>query len=147
MDKQYTITLNETQLKTLEWVTEGAARTIMGQLDMFVQDCAERAWERDHRTPEHPSGILADGWHDMRHQLEQHLDDIRKLCWAQDRHTMYGIHYDDKADELWDMHQVLRKFRYDHIFGDDERKTMRMTVMADAPLKTSAQPLIKISDQ
>lgn len=145
MEKKYTIELNETQLKTLEWVTELASRTICGQLDM-LQDIAEGAFERDHKSEQYPHAIGSPEWYAMRQELEEHLDRIRKMCWGCDKQTLYGIGYSDKSDMLWDMHQVLRKFRYDHIFTDEERKQMRFTVLGDDPMRTSDEPLIKVRE-
>lgn len=145
-ERKFIIELNEHQLNTLQYATEALSRIICGQLSNSFQDICEQAWERDHKTPEHPHGICAEGWSEMRVELEQHLNEIRKLCWNQGRGTYYGIHYNDNADELWDMYQVIRKFKFDHIYTDEEREKMRWTVMGDAPLHTSDQPLITIKE-
>ena len=128
-------------METLGWATECACRTICGQLGAFVQDCCEAAWERGHKTEEHPHGILAKGWHEMRSEVEQHLNELKRLCWS--GHD-YGISYDGKADELWDMHQVIRKFRYDNILTEEQRE-MWCSGIADSPFHTSEQPLIKVT--
>lgn len=143
-ERLYTITLNEKQLITLEQMTDQMMRIICGQLDLGMQEWCEAAWNKDHATEEYPYGICAPGWSDMRNELEEHLQAIRKLCWNCDPCTSYGIHYHPVADELYDMHCVLRKFRYDYIFTDEDRETMRYTVLSDTPLHTSKEPLIKV---
>lgn len=140
--KQYTITLNKHQLDTLKWATDAMSRIICGQLDFSMMKICEQAWIRDHKTDEHPNGIGSPEWRDMRKELKEHLQAICKLCWGQD----YGIYYDDTADELYDMHCVIRKFKFDHIITDEERENKRWTVMADTPLHTSDQPLIVINE-
>ena len=48
------------------------------------------------------------GWQEMRHDAERLSKEIKKRFWGLESNAMYGIHYDDYADILFDLHRVLR---------------------------------------
>lgn len=146
-ERLFTITLNQHQLSTLERMTDHMSRIICGQLDHGLQEWCETAWNRDHATAKHTHGVGADGWQIMRKELTHHIQAIRQLCWNCDRCSAYGIHYHPTADELYDMHCVLRKFRYDHLFTDEQREACRYSVISDTPLHTSKEPLIVVEEK
>lgn len=54
-----------------------------------------------------------------------------------------GIGYDDWADNLWDMHQVMRHARY-LAMPKDKQETMRGTVMAYEAMRVGSEPLIEV---
>ena len=142
--ERFAIIVNEHQYNTLMWAAEAMSRIICGQLNFTLRDICESAWERDHKSPEYPYGVCAPGWDEMRDQLEDKLEEVRKLCWNQNRGTLYGINYNETADELWDIYQVMRKWDFDNMKNDTQRENLRMTVLGDDPLHVSDQPLIKI---
>lgn len=48
-DKQFTITLNERQLRLLAYACRVTDRLIIGQLDFSLQECCESAFEKLHK--------------------------------------------------------------------------------------------------
>lgn len=139
-EHQYTITLNKDQLILLEFASEFAMRTIVGQLDTYFQEICDNAWEKEHKS-------VDVNWSLMNDQLSSYINDIRQLCWNQRCGEFHGIGYNEKADALFDMYQVLRKFRYDHIFTDEDRELMKNTNMANQPRHYSKQPLITVKEK
>lgn len=135
--KKFTIELDEDQMWYLEHACEFMSRITCGQLGFTVQEVCEAAYEKEEKkklnTDE--TSIGTKGWWEMRHSLEQHLSEIKKLCWGLSDHSSYGIGYDEKADCYWDMYQVLRHARFNYVFTDEQREIMRHTVMADKPFK------------
>lgn len=136
-EKTYIIECNEKQLRMINEMCDRMSRLICGQLDASVQEYCEDAWERDHKTVEHPHGIGGDEWHAMRKELESHLAAIKKLCWDKD----YGIYYDNNADILWEMHEVIRHQLW---LDMPEDKRTPCTVDASPAISISNEPLIKV---
>ena len=48
------------------------------------------------------------GWHRMREDAEAICKQIKQRFWGLGSNSMYGIHYDDVADILFDLHTVIR---------------------------------------
>lgn len=105
-DKQFTITLNERQLRLLAYACRVTDRLIIGQLDYSLQECCEAAFEKLHKNDE-AGKIGSDMWYTMRYVVEKSMDILRKLCWGVERNTSYGIYYDEEADVLFDMQKVM----------------------------------------
>ena len=120
--KKFTIELDEDQMWYLEHACEFMSRITCGQLGFTVQEVCEAAYEKEEKKKlnTNETSIGTKGWWEMRHSLEQHLSEIKKLCWGLSDHASYGIGYDDTADCYWDLYQ---------------REIMRHTVMADKPFK------------
>lgn len=104
--KQYTITLNERQLRLLAYACRVTDRLIIGQLNFSLQECCEGAYEKLHKNDE-AGKIGSDMWHTMRYVVEKSMDMLRKLCWGVERNTNHGIYYDEDADVLFDMQKVI----------------------------------------
>ena len=109
MKKKYIIELNERQMRLLSWALDTLPRLIQGQ-DHSFQDLLEQAWEK--RCKEATGKMMDDewdgGWHEMRHEAEETCLKIKRRFWGLPPNTLNGIHYDDTADILWDMYQVIR---------------------------------------
>lgn len=144
-EKRFTIEVSEKQLLILQGMADKMSRLICGQLDDAVGWYAEHAWELDHKTPEHPFGIGSKEWHAMRDKVDEHLQAVKELCWNKRGGANYGIHYNDTADILIDIYEVLRRARYDYILTDKQRDLARLTNMADPPMHYGEEPLIKVS--
>lgn len=136
---KYKIEVNEKQLRALSMVCDRYSRLICGQLDFSVQECCEEAWERRNKTPEHPHGIGSQGWYDMRREVERHLDELKLLCWDCDRIASYGVGYNEYADMLYDMHQVIR-----HQLWLDNPDRSDITVDASSAMASGKEELIKV---
>lgn len=144
-EKRFLIEVSEKQLLILKTMADEMSRLICGQLEEAVMMHAERAWERDHKTPEHPLGVGANDWYAMRDELKHHLEAIRKLCWNKSGGAAYGIRYNGNADILIDIYEVLRKAHYDYILTDGQRELMSFSNMADKPMHYGKEPLAKVS--
>ena len=105
-DKQFTITLNERQLKLLAYACRVTNRLIIGQLNFSLQECCESAFEKLHKND--GKGDIGRGeWYCMRFEVGKMILRVRKLCWGLEPFKDYGIHYDSTADILFDMQQVM----------------------------------------
>lgn len=142
-DRKVTITCTEKQLTMLEMVCDRYARLIQGQLENSLQEVCEEAWRRRNKTEEHPHGIGSPEWYDMRHNLESRLKEMEKDYWGLSGGRYNGIGYDDWADSLWDMHQVMRHARYLAMPKEDQEK-LRATVMAYEAMRCGNEPLIEV---
>ena len=82
------------------------------------------------------------GWQNMRHEAEALSKQIKKRFWGLESNAMYGVRYDDTADILFDIHQVIRKQLWDD--RPDDQKSF-ITVDSDTPMAFGDEPLAKIS--
>lgn len=104
--KQFTITLNERQLRILAYACRVTDRLIIGQLNFSLQECCEEAFKKLHKNDE-AGKIGSDMWHTMRYVVEKSMDMLRKLCWGAEHNEDHGIGYDEDADILFDMQKVI----------------------------------------
>lgn len=142
-ERKVTITCTEKQLTMLEMVCDRYSRLIEGQLENSLQDVCEEAWCRRNKTKEHPHGIGSPEWYEMRHNLEAGLKEMKKEYWGLSGGSYNGIGYDDWADNLWDMHQVMRHARY-LAMPKDKQELLRGTVMAYEAMRVGSEPLIEV---
>lgn len=105
-DKQFTIALNERQLRLLAYACRVTDRLIIGQLDFSLQECCESAFEKLHKDDK-AGNISSDEWYAMRFEVEAAMHKLRKLCWGLEYGEDNGIGYDDTADVLFDMQKVI----------------------------------------
>ena len=105
-DKQFTITLNERQLRLLAYACRVTDRLIVGQLNFSLQECCEEAFKKLHKNDE-AGKIGSDMWRTMRYVVEKSMDMLRKLCWEVEHNEDHGIGYDEDADILFDMQKVI----------------------------------------
>lgn len=139
---KYTLKLTERQAKLLSYACDRLARIIQGQ-DWTYRGFFEDAWER--RCKE-ATGKLMDkdfegGWLNMRLDAEMLCTQIKRRFWGLEPNAMFGIHYDDTADILFDIHQVIRKQLWDDKPAD--RKPF-ITVDSDTPMQIGSEPLAEI---
>ena len=134
----YMLELTERQAKLLSYACDQFSRLIQGQ-DGAYQNLFEEAWEK--RALLHAGDSMHKewdgGWYNMRHDAEKIANDIKKRFWRLDRCTLNGIHYDDTADILWDIHRVLR-----HQFYKDRGDKSIATVDSENPTSSvGSEPL------
>jgi len=130
--RTYQVELTERQVKILSYACDQFARCIQGQ-DGAFQELFEAAWEK--RCKEAVGGHGMDkewdgGWYNMRHEAESLCKWIKRRFWGRESNSMYGIHYDDTADILIDIHFVLRHQLW--LDRPDGEKS-RWTVDAESP--------------
>ena len=106
----YTLELTKRQAELLSYACDQFSRLIIGQ-DWSYQELFEAAWEK--RCKEAVGGHGMDdewdgGWHRMREDAEAICKQIKQRFWGLGSNSMYGIHYDDVADILFDLHTVIR---------------------------------------
>ena len=104
--KQFTITLNERQLRLLAYACRVTDRLIIGQLNFSLQECCEAAFEKLHKDDK-AKKIGSDDWYVMRFVVEKAIQTLRKLCWGVDYGMNHGLGYDESADILFDMQKVM----------------------------------------
>lgn len=142
-ERKVTITCTEKQLKMLEMVCDRYARLVQGQLGLSLQEVCEEAWEKRNRTEKHPHGIGSPEWHAMRKELEARLKDMEWDYWGLAGGRYNGIGYDDWADCLYDMHQVMRHARY-LAMPKGRQNELRGTVMAYEAMRAGSEPLVEV---
>lgn len=105
-DKQFTITLNERQLRLLAYACRVTDRLIIGQLDFSLKECCEGAFLKLHKNDE-AGKVGSDMWKTMRFVVEKSMDILRKLCWGVEGGQNHGIYFDETADILFDMQKTI----------------------------------------
>ena len=104
--KEFTITLNEKQLRLLAYACRVTDRLIIGQLDFSLQECCESAFEKLHKD-DGQGKIGSNKWYAMRSEVKEAINKLRKLCWGVAYNENYGLGYDKSADILFDMQKVI----------------------------------------
>lgn len=140
-EKRYTIELTEHQLRTLDLVCDRYARLTEGQLELSLQEICEEAWEKLHKTEEHPCAIGSDDWYEMRENLEKTLKEMEYTYWGLSGGRYNGIGYDKTADLLWEMHKSMEYAIWDNM-DPESKESMRFTVMSDGPMALTGEPFI-----
>lgn len=99
---QFEITLNKRQMQVLSAACDNYSRILCGQLDVGLEDTIERGLDREYTT------ATLDKKFEIRDTIRDKLAEIKMLVWNMGRGASYGVNYDDDADLLFDIHQVLR---------------------------------------
>lgn len=138
----YKLELTERQAKLLSYACDRLSRIIEGQ-DGTYQEFFEAAWEKrcKEATGKPMDETWDGGWSEMRAEAEDICKQIKKRFWGCEANAMYGIHYDDTADTLYDIHRVIR-----HQLYIDRGDTSLATVDAETPTSSiGTEPLAIIS--
>jgi len=138
----YNLQLTEKQARLLSYACDHLSRIIEGQ-DWTYQEFLEAAWEKrcKEATGKPMDEAWDGGWSNMRAEAEEISKQIKKRFWGCEANAMYGIHYDDTADILHDIHRVIR-----HQFYKDRGDTSLATVDAETPTSSiGTEPLAIIS--
>lgn len=78
------------------------------------------------------------GWYAMRAEAEQISKTIKKRFWGLESNSMHGILYDDTADILHDIHQVIRHQLW---LDRPESEKSHITVDAYEAIQIGEEPL------
>lgn len=136
----YQLELTERQARLLSWACDTIARIIEGQ-DRTYQDMLEAAWEK--RCKEATGKMMDDewdgGWSRMREDAERMCREMKKRFWGLEPNALYGVHYDNNGDTLWDIHQVIR-----HQLWKDNPNRQQFTVDASEAHQFGDEPLAYI---
>lgn len=144
MEKKYVIEVNERQARLLSYACDQFARLIQGQ-DAAFQDLMEMAWEKRCKNA---TGNMMDkewdgGWYAMREEAERTCREIKRKFWGLPANTLNGIHYDDTADILFDIHQVIRH----ELWKNKPETKSHMTVDAFPATGFGEEPLCKVTSK
>lgn len=141
-EKRYIIECSEHQLKLLSFACERYSRLIQGQ-DFVYQELMEEAWEK--RCKEATGKMMSDdfdtGWYAMRSEAESLCKQIKKRFWGLGSNELFGIHYDDSADVLFDIHKVIRHQLW--LERPASEKSF-VTVDSDEPWRVGSEKLIEV---
>lgn len=133
--KKYQIELTERQLQDLNCACDLMSRIRCGQMRTALQGIIEEAYERnDHKE-------MDDAWWWMRNEVEKLLDRLKQIGWKMPHNGDYGVHYDEQADRLYDMHQVIRNVLY---WERHNGEKTYISVDGDTPMQFGNEPLIKV---
>lgn len=138
----YNLQLTRRQARILSYACDRFSRLICGQ-DWTYQELMEEAWEK--RCKEAVGGHGMDkewdgGWYKMRQDAEDICKQIKKRFWNLGWRELNGIHYDDTADILFDLHRVIR-----HQLWLDNPNRLNITVDSENPSSSiGSEPLAKI---
>lgn len=105
-DKQFIITLNERQLKSLAYACRMTDRLITGRLDCSLQECCENAFEKIHKK-DGLGEIGSQPWNIMRSLVDLSIQTLRRVCWGVEYGENHGIGFNEVADVLLDMQKVM----------------------------------------
>ena len=109
-----------------------------------LQELLESAWEK--RCKEATGKMMDEefegGWSAMRKDAENTVREIKRRFWNLGWNYENGIHYDDTADILFDIHQCIRHQLW--IDKPNDKKS-HITVDSDTPMRVSSEPLAIIS--
>lgn len=138
----YQLELTERHVRILSYVCDQFSRLICGQ-DQSYQQLFEAAWEK--RCKESTGNMMdkgfEGGWEEMRADAESLCKQAKKRFWGCESNAMYGINYDDTADILFSLHQILRHQLW--LDRPDELKS-HITVDAYEAMRYGSEPLAKI---
>ena len=79
------------------------------------------------------------GWSQMREDAERMCREMKKRFWGLEPNALYGVHYDNNGDTLWDIHQVIR-----HQLWKDNPNRQQFTVDASEAHQFGDEPLANI---
>ena len=138
--KKYILELTEKQARLLSWALDTFPRLIQGQ-SFAYQDLFETAWEKRCKKA---TGNMMDeefegGWWKMREDAEALCKEIKRRFWKLPYISENGLHYDDTADILWDIHQVIR-----HELWKNNPDHTPLTVDASPAMQVGSESLAKI---
>lgn len=140
----YNLQLTRRQARILSYACDRFSRLICGQ-DWTYQELMEEAWEKRCKEAVGNHGMDKEwdgGWNKMRQDAEDICKQIKKRFWGLERNSMYGIHYDDAADILFDIHQCIRHQLW--LDRPDEEKST-ITVDASEASRVGSEPLAIIT--
>lgn len=139
----YSLELTKRQAQILSYACDQFSRLICGQ-DLSFQNLMEEAWEKRSKdaTGDSIDKDFEGGWYDMRRDAERICKEIKKKFWNMPSNAHYGVHYDDTADILFDIHQVIR-----HQLWLDQPCDQKLTFTVDASkaMKSGSSILAKIN--
>lgn len=101
-ERLFTLTLNKRQLELLSKASDCHSRNICGQLDVGLEEVIENAIARTYDTADF------DTRHGISEKVKMLLCEVKSLVWDLGPGTNKGVKYDDGADILFDIHQVIR---------------------------------------
>ena len=137
--RPYTLHLTERQTKILSYACDQFSRLICGQ-DWSYQELMVEAWEK--RCKEATGNFMDKewdgGWHNMRADAERLSKTIKRRFWGLESNAFYGIHYDDTADILFDLHKVIRHQLW---LDRPESEKSHITVDAFEAVQVGDEPL------
>lgn len=144
-ERVYNIQVTKRQLEVLSQTCDAYMRLICGQ-PMDLQNLMEDAWEKHCKkaTGDRFDKEWQGGWYNARKNAEKISNEIRDKFWFCGPSSWYGLGYDEMADILFDIHQVLRH----QLFLDktpEEKENLKWTVSADTPIAFSKEPLVKVT--
>ncbi len=134
--------MTEKQARLLSYACDAFPRLIQGQDGVF-QDLFETAWEKRSKatTGNDFDKSFEGGWQAMRDEAEELCRKIKSRFWWLPSNALNGINYDDTADILWSIHQVLRHQLW---LDNPDREKLRYTVDAYPAMQYGSEPLITI---
>lgn len=136
----YQLELTERQARLLSYACDSMARIIEGQ-DRTYQDMMEAAWEK--RCKEATGKMMDEewdgGWYNMRADAERMIMEMKKRFWGLGPNALYGVNYDESADIIWDIYQVIR-----HQLWKDNPSRSSYTVDASEGVQFGTEPMAVI---
>ena len=97
-----TIECTEKQLQLIQEAVEFTSRFDCGQLGFtYMPKAATREYWK-------ARGEDLVNWLEKRDLMEFHYQAIKRIWWDLDSNANWGVGYDDDADSLFDMYQVIR---------------------------------------
>lgn len=136
--------MNERQARLLSWACDTFPRLIEGQSHAY-QDLFESAWEK--RCKKATGKMIDDEfegeWQKMREDAETFCKEIKKRFWNLGWCSNNGIHYDDTADIIFDIHQAIRH----ELWKNQPEPKSHITVDSDPAHQWGSEPIAKVTSK
>lgn len=126
--------LTKRQLQFLSEACDNYSRCICGQLDVALEESIWKGLELTYST------ATFNTKHEIQEKVRQLLYEIKSLVWDLGPGTNQGVKYDDKADVLYDMHQVIRHY----LWRLQPEPKSHIGNCAARAMKFGSQPLVNV---
>ena len=83
------------------------------------------------------------GWYKMREDAETFCKEIKKRFWNLAPYANYGIRYDESADIIWDIYQVIRH----ELWKNRPEPKSHITVDASPATQFGSEPLAIVTSK
>lgn len=136
-----TITCTKEQLELIDTAVEFTSRFICGQLSESIMPNAAK--KQYHATFGKGSEDEFRQWIEKRNKMNSLFNEIKELWWGLSPNSNKGVGYDDDADNLFDMHCVIRHELYKSK-SDEDKEILRHTLSAHPATQFGKESLIKV---
>ena len=131
----YRITLSKKQLELLASVLEQHARIMCGHVQVNTMPALERAIVKESKG--------TDEFITKSRDVNQLLNDIKRVVWSTLGNGNYGLGYDNESDMAYEMYKMIKHQREKEL-KEEQGDAYKDSVHTSLPLHYSDEELIEI---